>query len=162
MYPQRTMYYEATALHMPILEHFRATATDASPHAWPGLPVVYAVRDGAILGYLGQKEDTAWVILGPLVLRNTVPRSAQVLTGLRLWQAMETVLRRYGVTQYVFSVDGHDTRYEDYLLRWGFQCVGWTTLEGHPYAWYASRGVEHTQGLLTREESYEHTVSTQA
>lgn len=151
MYPRDTTYHEAyDRAQMAALEQFRAASTEEKTHEW-GFPTVYAIRDGQLLGYVSRRHDDVLVVLGPLVLRKDLPLPTRIITGIRLWQAMERVLERYQVKQYVFSVDARRTQYCDELLRLGLSPLGSSTLEGIPYVWYASRGMRHAQGLLSHE-----------
>lgn len=82
-------------------------------------PTVLAERDGKIIGFVSTRPRKDMVVAGPLVVSKAITRPGMVI--IRLGEAYEAVMKKAGVTAYVFHVEPHMTAWAGILDRTGFE-----------------------------------------
>ena len=98
MHPKSTEYRLATSDDMvDIYEHFDITERI-------GWPVVVAVREDKVVGFLGTQDRTDTVAAGPLEIN----LENKAFVCLRLVEGYDRVMRSMGLKHYWFSVDETD------------------------------------------------------
>lgn len=118
MHPTTTTYHLCTKPSDYKACHTLGEAA-GSPKATLGFPTVYALRDNAIIGFLGTLKAKGQVICGPLVTDPTLKKP--IFVALRLAEAYEQVLRQAGVTSYRLGVAKDQPEWSAAVHRAGFQ-----------------------------------------
>src|ERR671914_1764118 len=77
-----------------------------------GWPTVLAERRGEVLGFVSTRPDQRVIVAGPLVVNGT-PRPGIVV--MRLADAYDRVMRKAGVTSYLFHVEPGNARWLEML-----------------------------------------------
>jgi hypothetical protein len=77
-----------------------------------GWPTVLAERDGKVIGFVSTQPRRDALVAGPLVLNGT-PRPGIVV--MRLAEAYDLVMRKAGVTSYLFHVDTDNAKWLEIL-----------------------------------------------
>lgn len=117
MYPASTTYHLCTKPSDYKACHALREAAE-SPKVTFGFPTVYAVRDNAIMGFLGTLRAKGQIVAGPLVTDPTLKKP--VFITLRLAEAYEQILRQAGVTSYRLGIAKDRPEWSQAVARAGF------------------------------------------